>query len=445
MISSLLLVVHLLPPLLLLSNGAWSFAAPPSLARRGPSRPSRSQRSPSAVPPAALPSLSSVEDVNGTLAVDGTADPDFAWDNVLATRRLEELEALDLLPDLRPPPPTTKAVAAAVAAEDSTSSHEAKRSELKRELVRAAITGFSSDPSSLPPSSAAASATAAGPERTAEDVMKELERLDPLPIPRPATDPTLDARWSFVFTGVPTIGMRLITLLSRISTNLPFEILDFRDVALRVYDRRNKAEALVEVKVCGAWDLLLEVKTALRRPTEDDFRDGCEEYEGEEGTLLLEQFRGVRLNGVRIPTPKSWRSTRTLEITYLDEDVLIARTSGGEPHLLLRKSPPGCGPLEDGMSVDEEEVPEECDLDGEGGGLTEFFREAAELYGDLAARCLVDRDLGREESRRMGKEVDEEEGMVSRSRRRYGERQPEWWKSLAGGIDLGRQWGVGDD
>lgn len=343
----------------------------------------------------------------------------FAWNITVATRQFEEFEAA-----------VSKSIATAPALDDPTPL-ETRRNRLKRELARAAITGFHPDAAlstSLPASSA-------GQEepRTAEFIMKELEQMDTLPIPRPAMHHSLDAHWSFVFTGVPTIGMRLITLLSRISGLFPFEILDFRDVALCVVDDQSKAKAVVEVKVCGAWELVLEVCTSLRRPTNEDLENEYKEFQEEAGTLLLEHFQGVHLNGFEIPTPQHWHTTRTLEITYMDKDIMIARTSGGEPHLLLRNSPLCYTPEEMMLHADDdamEEKIEECDLDG-GNKWTEFFSEAIEIYGERITRCLVDRDFGREEFQK-------KEEMKSR-------KDDEWWKSISSGINLGQQWGVGGD
>lgn len=328
------------------------------------------------------------------------------------------------------------------------------RNRLKRELAHVSITGFhhhhTDDAlSASPSSSSSSSTTSTGVARTAEVIMKELETLRPVSsMPHPATHRSLDAHWSFVFTGVPTIGMRLITLLSRISGFLPFELLDFRDVALCVVDGRTRAKAVVEVTVCGTWDVVLEVCTSLRRPEGEDLEDEkYVEYRAEDGTLLLEHFQGVELNGVEIPTPRSWHTTRTLEITYMDEDIMIARTSGGEPHLLLRNSPLCYTPEEmmtlhddveeDGDDVDDEM--EECDVDG-GNAWTEFFGEAIELYGERIARCLVDRDFGGEERLR------KEEAMTMSHGGKKDDEDDEWWRWLGTrGLELGRQWGVGDD
>ena len=84
----------------------------------------------------------------------------------------------------------------------------------------------------------------------------------------------------------------------------------------------------------------------------------------------------------------------------MDKDIMIARTAGGEPHLLLRNSPLCYSPEEmilrsNDDNAMEEEI-EECDLDG-GSKCTEFFSEAIEIYGERITRCLVDRDFGREE------------------------------------------------
>ena len=232
--------------------------------------------------------------------------------------------------------------------------------------------------------------------------MYDLELLNP--VDRPACHYSLNANWSFVFTGVPTLGMKLITLLSRISVAFPFEILDFRDVCLRVKDRQAKALAIVSVTICGAFDWELQVCTSLRRPNSQDFNGRCEEFVGEKGTLLLEHFQGVWLNGIQLPTPKQWHTTRTLEITYMDEDIMIARTSGGEPHLLLRNSPmcyTGEEMMEYGIDDDFEALMEECNVeDEEIYRWTKFFAEATEMYGKRLGRCLVDREFGREENER---------------------------------------------
>jgi hypothetical protein len=197
----------------------------------------------------------------------------------------------------------------------------------------------------------------------AEDIMKELEAVNPWP--NPAHHPLLNARWSFVFTGVPTFGMKLITLLSRISVGFSKSVLEFDNVFLEVAHQQSQVKAIVRVEVMGQ-PVELNVFTKLRLPTTHDPK----------GTLLIESFDRLVLMGVEIPTPESWKSCRELQITYLDEDMMIARTAGGEPHLLLRHSP---------CSTDDDT----CDLDD--ANPTPFFQDAMTKYGRHLSRSLVDR------------------------------------------------------
>jgi len=115
----------------------------------------------------------------------------------------------------------------------------------------------------------------------AEDIMKDLEPIRPWD--RPASDPGLNARFSFVFTGVPTIGMKLITLLSRISVGFP--VVDFRDVFLEVSEHNTKAKAIVTAKIFGQ-DMELNVLTDL------EVDETCEK-----GTMMFETFDKITIQG----------------------------------------------------------------------------------------------------------------------------------------------------
>ena len=50
---------------------------------------------------------------------------------------------------------------------------------------------------------------------------------------------------------------------------------------------------------------------------------------------MYESFQGASIMGIDLPLP-NMAVARPLEITYLDEDIMIARNDGGEPHLLVR-------------------------------------------------------------------------------------------------------------
>lgn len=224
-----------------------------------------------------------------------------------------------------------------------------RRDKLKKELAVAAIENYDME------------AYTAGMTNIAEDIMKQLEQVNPWEFP--AYHPELNARWSFVFTGVPTIGMRLITLLSRLSVGFD-SIIDFRDVFLEVSNENTQVKAIVAVEIMGI-PIELNVYTRLEPKLSDNRKR----------TFLVETFEKLVLSGIEIPTPESWKSSRDLEITYLDQDMMIARTAGGEPHLLLRHSP---------CSTDDET----CDIDME---VTEYFEEARSKYGSTLSRSLVDR------------------------------------------------------
>ena len=254
------------------------------------------------------------------------------------------------------------------------SSHQHHRRELlKRQLAAVAIENYqernrlgrlkvvSSSSSHLATASGSSSSSSA--KVTAEDIMRQLE--DYCPVARPVHEPDLlNARWSFVFTGVPTIGMKLITLLSRLSSAL--RPIEFQNVYLDVYNQQSRVKAVVRFAVLGV-PMELNVHTALA-PRQDD------------PTHLWETFQSIALNGVTIPTPSSWQRSRDLEIRYIDQDFMIARTAGGEPHLLLRHSP--CG-------TDNTDASEECDIDAD---LTDYFAAAQSKYGGRGlARSLVDR------------------------------------------------------
>lgn len=227
----------------------------------------------------------------------------------------------------------------------------ARRRQLKTQLASVAIAEYCDSKAGL-----------------AEEIMKDLESLRPHGIVRPAEHTSLNARWSFCFTGVPTIGMRLITLLSRMSSAFSAVsrlVLDFDNVFLEVSDL-SQVQAVVRAKLFGR-PLELVVRTNLQKNATD-----CQ------GTYLIESFDSLELQGFTIPTPASWKKARDLEISYLDDDLMIARTAHGEPHLLLRHST--CSPDDDTCSVD--------DLDY----LTSYFQEAHKRYGDTLSRSLVDRD-----------------------------------------------------
>ena len=260
---------------------------------------------------------------------------------------------------------------------------EQRRQKLKTQLAVAAIEEYDMEAFNA---NGASSDSSSNDRPTAEDLMRELEQVRPWK--NPARSDQLNARWSFVFTGVPTIGMRLITLLSRIAVACSSSLLQFDKVYLEVSHQQSQVKAIVSVHVWNQPDPLeLHVYTRLEPNITAD--SSTAEESSSSGTVLIETFDRVELLGYEIPTPASWKQSRRLEITYLDEDMMIARTGeGGEPHLLLRHS--SCSTDVVVLPIEQEDQEEECNLDDED-HLTPFYETALEKYGPYLSRSLVDR------------------------------------------------------
>jgi hypothetical protein len=267
----------------------------------------------------------------------------------------------DFVGTLAPPPPVIKDC---VDTGNDLLLLQEYRDHLKKELAIAAIEKYDMD------------AYNAGMATVAEDIMRKLEQVNPLAKPAHCAD--LNARWSFVFTGVPTVGMRLITLLSRLSVAFSSSLLKFDDVFLEVSKHQTEVKAIVATHILGV-PVELDVITKLKPNVTDA-----------NGTFLVESFNKLVLAGAEIPTPPEWKSSRALEITYLDQDMMLARTAGGEPHLLLRHSP--CSTDASDASIDAGDD-DYCDIDME---VTPYFAEALSKYGSTISRSLVDRAFNAE-------------------------------------------------
>ena len=167
-------------------------------------------------------------------------------------------------------------------------------------------------------------------------LMEKLECLLPMST-RPAYDSLLNGRWDFVLSK-DDIGTQLIkellqphddsgkTLRASPIRGLIDGVYKLNGLYMRISDEQSRVDiCLTSSVVFGLVPLDVVISTSLE-PADEDLG----------GTRLLEKFEGVSVSGVSLPMPSSWRRNRYLEITYLDEDILIARSSGGEPHVLTR-------------------------------------------------------------------------------------------------------------
>ena len=167
-------------------------------------------------------------------------------------------------------------------------------------------------------------------------LMEKLECLLPTST-RPAYDPLLNGRWDFVLSK-DDIGTQLIRELlqpdddgdepvqSSPIRGLIAGVYKLNGLYMKISDEQSRVDiCLSSSVVLGLVPLDVVISTSLE-PAGEDL----------DGTRFLEKFEGVSVSGIGVPMPSSWRRLRYLDISYLDEDILIARSSGGEPHVLTR-------------------------------------------------------------------------------------------------------------
>lgn len=248
-----------------------------------------------------------------------------------------------------------------------------KRVDLKKRLEKSTLLGLSG-----------AAEDAEDNAKDGEDIMRELETIRP--VARPAFHCSMNGDWCMVKAGVNTLDMTLITVLSTVSRLLP-SLVDFEDCYITLSDSATLVTCNIFLKLFGAVPFRMNAYTALE--TEQDHP---------EGTLMYESFQGASVMGIDLPLPKM-SVARPLEITYLDEDVMIARNDGGEPHLLVRIR--------------------NCPDEDPDHKFTGFFEDARLLYGDRITRCLVDRGFGK-----MKEEGDTRENLEELLREDRGEKCP---------------------
>lgn len=180
------------------------------------------------------------------------------------------------------------------------------KARLKNELMRHAVVEYSPQKSDA-----------------IERIMMLLEPLNETEVT--ATSEFMMGSWYFVFSGTLTPGMFLIQLLQTISKTMPGLKIDLEDVRLVIAaDAQDFPFVTCEVRT-RFWGspIDLEIYSQLI-PT------------GSSSVELDEHFRGLSLGGRSVPLPKSMYNSRLLVISYLDEEIMIARTAGGPPHLLVR-------------------------------------------------------------------------------------------------------------
>jgi len=188
------------------------------------------------------------------------------------------------------------------------------------------------------------------------DIMEELECLRPKSM-IPADDPKLNGRWNFVLSK-DDLGTQLIKELlppdyhsigsddekglpntsSSTQSQPPWKSLlgtayQLHGLYMRIHDEQSQVEIVLSSKLFfGKLPFEIVFSTSLLATDYD---------EETAGLLFLEKFEDVELrfspsSGWKLPIPSNWQRFRHLEITYLDDEIVIARGSGGDPHVLIR-------------------------------------------------------------------------------------------------------------
>jgi len=160
--------------------------------------------------------------------------------------------------------------------------------------------------------------------------MEGLECLRPQSM-KPAFDPKLNGQWHFVLSK-DDLGTSLIKEL------LPPEYFfgddDSATTSTSTPPWKVLLNNLYQLKVVlsssvlfGKFPIDIVISTSL-----------ISTNYGEEtnGILLLEKFESIEVGGISLPVPSSWQRFCYLEITYLDDEIVIAKGSGEEPHVLFR-------------------------------------------------------------------------------------------------------------
>ena len=157
-----------------------------------------------------------------------------------------------------------------------------------------------------------------------EDAFQILEQIEEYSVRKPAVDPLLNGRWDFCFDVEADAGTGVLRDI--LEGNSPIGVVfNVDDLYMEISDN-NKVSIYVKVRLmAGLIPMNVKITTNLNAVADD-----------ETGTQFEEQFSGLQLMGIDLPVPESWQQSRPLEFSYLDEDMLIARGNGGEPHYLKR-------------------------------------------------------------------------------------------------------------
>jgi hypothetical protein len=155
-----------------------------------------------------------------------------------------------------------------------------------------------------------------------EQAFELLEQIEQRNTRLPTADPTLNGRWDFCMDIEADIGTGVVK--DMLQGNSPIKaVFDLKDLYMVIQDNTS-ITIHVDTKVFGIPAELKLTTNLVPDPSDTT------------GTFFMEQFQGIELAGREFPIPKDWQRSRPLEFSYLDDNMLIARGNGAEPHYLKR-------------------------------------------------------------------------------------------------------------
>ncbi|XP_044480089.1 probable plastid-lipid-associated protein 13, chloroplastic [Mangifera indica] len=193
-----------------------------------------------------------------------------------------------------------------------------------------------------------------------------LERLNPTP--RPTTSPFLEGRWNIEWFGS---GSLILVAARAIFERFPSTLANLSKMDIMIKDGNGKVTANLKLLNSIETKIIFSSKLSVEGPLriKEDYVEGIFESPRVIEEALPEQLKGVFNQafstiqqlpgsirdvvdrGLRVPLSGSFQ--RLFMISYLDEEILIVRDTGGIPEVLTRLDTP-TSPLADPITTDYE-------------------------------------------------------------------------------------------
>lgn len=190
-----------------------------------------------------------------------------------------------------------------------------------------------------------------------------LERLNPTP--RPTTSPYLEGQWNFEWFGTANPAFLAAKLLFG---RIPQTLADLSKLDLLIRNGSGTATAHVKLLNSIEYKFVMSSKFSVEGPLrmKEEYVEGIfetpkvdegtvpEQLKGalDQATNALQQLpvpvpiRDTVSRGLRIPFGEAFQ--RLIMISYLDEEIMIARNTAGEPEVLTKLDPaPDQEPISD--------------------------------------------------------------------------------------------------